>query len=42
MQEPVLCRSFDGRCQKGYSLDFENRLFPLLDELCYLLNNYKT
>jgi len=42
MQEPVLYRSFDGRCQKGYTLDFENCLFPLLDELCYVLNTYKT
>lgn len=38
MQEPVLTRIFDGRAQEADSLDFECRLFSLLDELCYLLN----
>jgi len=39
-QEPVLKRCFDGREQQADSLDFECRLFPLINELCYLLNNY--
>lgn len=39
-QEPVLKRCFDGQPQDTDSLDFECRLFPLLNKLCYLLNNY--
>jgi len=39
-QEPVLKRCFDGREQQADSLEFECRLFPLINELCYLLNNY--
>ncbi|MUV04634.1 hypothetical protein GN157_13035 [Flavobacterium rakeshii] len=39
-QEPVLKRFFDGQPQDNDTLDFECRLFPLLNELCYLLNNY--
>lgn len=40
MQEPVIRRYFDGQPQEADSLDYECRLFPLIDELCYLLNNY--
>jgi hypothetical protein len=40
LQEPVLTRTFDGRAQDADSLDFECRLFALLDDLCYLLNTY--
>lgn len=40
MQEPVLRRCFDGQPQQKDSLDFECRLFPLINELCYLLNHY--
>ncbi|MBY8961796.1 hypothetical protein KJK34_03420 [Flavobacterium sp. D11R37] len=39
-QEPVLKRCFDGQPQDTDTLDFECRLFPLLNELCYLLNGY--
>lgn len=39
-QEPVLKRIFDGQPQDNDTLRFECRLFPLLNELCYLLNNY--
>ncbi|MFL9846032.1 hypothetical protein, partial [Flavobacterium rhizosphaerae] len=39
-QEPVLKRIFDGQPQDNDTLGFECRLFPLLNELCYLLNNY--
>lgn len=39
MQEPVLTRCFDGREQSADTLDYECRLFPLINELCYLLNN---
>jgi hypothetical protein len=38
LQEPVLTRTFDGREQENDNLDFECRLFALLDDLCYLLN----
>lgn len=38
IQEPVLTRTFDGRAQDADSLDFECRLFSLMDDLCYLLN----
>lgn len=38
IQEPVLKRCFDGRAQHKDSLDFECRLFPLINDLCYLLN----
>jgi len=39
IQEPVLNRCFDGQKQDSDTLDFECRLFPLINELCYLLNN---
>jgi hypothetical protein len=38
MRQPVLTRTFDGRFQEADSLDFDCRLFSLLDDLCYLLN----
>lgn len=38
IQEPVLTRIFDGRGQDAESLDFECRLFSIMDDLCYLLN----
>jgi hypothetical protein len=39
-QEPVLKRCFDGREQQTDSLDYECRLFPMINELCHLLNHY--
>lgn len=38
IQQPVLTRTFDGRLQEAESLDFECRLFSLIDDLCFLLN----
>ncbi|MFV5703228.1 hypothetical protein ACM55F_15270 [Flavobacterium sp. XS2P12] len=42
MEEPTICKRFDGSNIKQTNLDFENRLFALLDELCTLLYDYKT
>jgi hypothetical protein len=39
MQEPVLRRCFDGKEQHADNLDYECRLFPLINELCFVLNN---
>ena len=39
IQEPVVQRRFDGRAQQEDSLGFECRLFPLINDLCYFLNN---
>lgn len=41
MQEPVIRRRFDGQPQEADSLNYECLLFPLINELCYLLNNYE-
>lgn len=41
IQEPVLTRIFDGQAQDADSLDFECRLFSLMDDLCYLLNTHQ-
>lgn len=38
IQQPVLTHVFDGREQDAESLDFERRLFSLIDDLCYVLN----
>lgn len=40
-EEPTLLNKFDGSPVYYHNLDFENRLFHLLDELCYLLNHFK-
>ena len=42
MEEPTICKCFDGSNITQTNLDFENRLFALLDELCTLLYDYKT
>jgi hypothetical protein len=42
MEEPSISKSFDGSKITQESLDFENRLFAVLDGLCSLLYNYKT
>lgn len=42
IEEPTILKRFDGNPIRGNNLDFENRLFTLLDDICYLLNNYKT
>lgn len=40
MDEPTICKSFDGSNITQANLDFENRMFALLDDLCTLLCNY--
>ena len=40
MQEPMVIKKFDGRNITNNNLDFENRLFPLIEELIYILNNF--
>ena len=42
IEEPTIYKAFDGKPVSGNNLDFENRLFSVIDELCYLLNGYKT
>jgi len=42
MEEPTINKVFDGSKITVGNLDFENRMFELLDDLSYLLNNYKT
>ena len=42
MDEPTICKCFDGKGVTNTSLDFENRLFALLDDMCSLLYNYET
>ena len=39
-QEPMVIKKFDGRNITNNNLDFENRLFPLIEELIYILNNF--
>lgn len=42
LEEPIICKQFDGRDITATDLDFENRLFALLDDLCTVLYDYKT
>lgn len=42
MEEPSISKSFNGSKVTQESLDFESRLFAVLDDLCSLLYNYKT
>jgi hypothetical protein len=42
MQEPTICKRFDKKVVTKNTLDFENGLFALLDDMCSLLYNYKT
>jgi hypothetical protein len=41
MDEPTILKCFDGNKLSENSLDFESRLFALLDDMCALLYNYK-
>jgi hypothetical protein len=41
IEEPTIRKCFNGKPLISNNLDFETRLFTLLDELIYLLNNYK-
>ncbi len=38
MEEPNICKSFNGKDVSQQNLDFENRIFSLLNELCHLLS----
>ena len=40
MEEPIVIKKFDGSNITNNNLDFENRLFPLIEELIYILNNF--
>lgn len=40
IEEPSILKSFDGNDITANNLDFENRLFILIGELIYLLNNF--
>ena len=40
MQEPMVIKKFNGNNISNTNLDFENRLFPLIEELIYILNNF--
>lgn len=42
MQEPTICKRFNKKVVTKNTLDFENGLFALLDDMCSLLYNYKT
>ena len=42
MAEPTINKCFDGSEIMSTNLDFENRLFPILNNLCGLLDEYKT
>ncbi|MBT2559856.1 hypothetical protein J7E50_18205 [Pedobacter sp. ISL-68] len=41
LDQPTIFKRFDGSPLTDKNLNFENRLFDLLDELIYLLNTYK-
>lgn len=40
MEEPTVIKKFDGSIITNNNLDFENRLFPLIEELTCILNNF--
>ena len=42
MAEPTISKHFDGSEITATNLDFEYRLFPILNDLCGLLDEYKT
>ena len=41
IDEPIICKTFDGRELNQTNLDFENRLFNVLDKLSGLLYHYE-
>ncbi|WP_431609240.1 hypothetical protein [Chryseobacterium sp. 'Rf worker isolate 10'] len=41
IDEPIITKHFNNKKSISVNLDFENRLFPLLDDLCYLLYHYR-
>lgn len=40
MEEPTVIKKFDGSIITNNNLDFENRLFPLIEELICILSNF--
>ena len=40
MAEPIIIKKFDGSNTTDKNLDFENRIFPLIKELIYILNSF--
>lgn len=40
MEEPTIVKRFDGSDITANTLEFENRVFALIEELIYILNNY--
>ena len=40
MQEPMVIKKIDGSDITNNNLDFENRIFPLIEELIYILNSF--
>lgn len=40
MEEPVIVKRFDGSDITGNTLEFENRLLPMVEELICILNNF--
>jgi hypothetical protein len=41
LQEPIIFKNFDGKPLNNNNLDFENRLFEILNSLISILINYK-
>jgi len=41
IDEPIICKTFDGSELNQTDLDFENRLFNVLNDLCGLLYDYE-
>ena len=40
MEEPTVIKKFDGNIITNNNLDFENRLFPLIEELICIMSNF--
>lgn len=40
MEEPIIFKRFDGSTISSNTLEFENRLFVMMNKLIYLLNNF--
>ncbi len=40
MEEPAILKRFDGGSISEKNLDFENRVFALMEDLIYILNNF--
>ena len=40
IEEPIIIKKFDGSNISDKNLDFENQIFPLIEELIYILNSF--